>query len=418
MHATRTLRPRAGRAHERAGFVLGLTALVGMLAFVASPAAAAVKTTLKPGESLKCSQTLKSTNGLFRFVFQCDGNLVLLDKGSAVLWHSGTNGKGGTKLVQQADGNLVLFGPASKVIWHTSTHRNPGAYLRMQDDGNLVIYKSGGGALWFTRTSANCESGEVCLYDGNAPSGFVVHDTTASTIDDYGASRRRFHNGVAVNDHASSIVNNSDQQVCFFENPGFTGGSVCLPPRTQKTAAALGALNNKLSSHRPPPSATCPVGVELEEGGPGYILIGDPQMRFGTADLTYGLKSAAAEWEAGAVSPGTFGRLAINEMSQKCGGDVSGHASHECGTDVDVGPLKVYPYAGWGRSNYSQSATSFFLNFTAPKHLHLIRVFFNDPALYSSIIAPWPGHEDHFHARIAPPPEVAACCARSGSCHS
>jgi cell wall-associated NlpC family hydrolase len=210
-------------------------------------AATAPTNTLKAGQSIACGKSLVSTNGYFRFAVQCDGNLVVLDKANQVRWASGTNGKGGTRLVQQTDGNLVMLTAANKPVWNSGQYGNPGTVFKMQDDGNAVQMR-GSTPLWHTKSSANCDAGKVCLYDGAAVSGYVNFDTKTTTIANYTSPKRSFHNGTALNDKASAIYNNTNDPICFFDGANYTGASVCLQPHTKNTA--LGALDNKISSHR------------------------------------------------------------------------------------------------------------------------------------------------------------------------
>jgi CHAP domain len=85
--------------------------------------------------------------------FQADGNLVLTNSSSQVLWATGTERKGST-LVMQSDGNLVLHANHGSKLWETDTSKNPGAFISLQGDGNLVIYqKDRKKVLWSSGTS-------------------------------------------------------------------------------------------------------------------------------------------------------------------------------------------------------------------------------------------------------------------------
>jgi len=91
--------------------------------------------------------TLLSDNGIFRVVFQEDGNLVLLDNLNKEFWSSKSQGKGGRTCIMQQDGNLVIYDVNHNIVWSspppsfTGSTVPPGNYyLSMQDDGNLVIY--------------------------------------------------------------------------------------------------------------------------------------------------------------------------------------------------------------------------------------------------------------------------------------
>lgn len=106
---------------------------------------------LQPGATLLANQSLASCDGRFHLVMQGDGNLVLY-KGSLVLWHTGTHGRGGQRAVMQGDGNFVLYTAANVPLFHTGTHGRASASLRLQDDGNLVVYQ-GVTPLWSSRTA-------------------------------------------------------------------------------------------------------------------------------------------------------------------------------------------------------------------------------------------------------------------------
>jgi hypothetical protein len=87
----------------------------------------------------------------YRFRFQSDGNLVLLNSSGQVLWATGTEGRGEI-LRLQPDGNLVIYG-GGRALWATNTDGNYGAFFAMQADGNLVMYRSDGQqALWASNT--------------------------------------------------------------------------------------------------------------------------------------------------------------------------------------------------------------------------------------------------------------------------
>jgi hypothetical protein len=97
------------------------------------------KTALPNGSSMYPGQWVDSPNGAFRLLFQKDGNLVLLQLPSTVLWATATENQGATWLIMQHDGNLVIYADED-ALWSSDTDHNDGAYLSLQNDGNLVIY--------------------------------------------------------------------------------------------------------------------------------------------------------------------------------------------------------------------------------------------------------------------------------------
>lgn len=106
--------------------------------------------TLLPNKYLYKNEYLQSNNGSYRFYLQGDGNLVLRAwPGSKVLWASGTNGSGGSKLIlQESDGNLVLYTSGNKPVWASKTVGKGAKRLTISDNGNLALYNSSGGAVW------------------------------------------------------------------------------------------------------------------------------------------------------------------------------------------------------------------------------------------------------------------------------
>ena len=108
--------------------------------------------TMHPGETLTPEQSIKSANGVYTFIMQGDGNLVLYNAGKVPLWASGTNGKRVAVCIMQGDGNLVLYEPGPKADWASNTPGHGGSKLVVQNDGNVVIYQPNGSAIWATNT--------------------------------------------------------------------------------------------------------------------------------------------------------------------------------------------------------------------------------------------------------------------------
>ncbi|AYB38684.1 lectin [Brevibacillus laterosporus] len=121
--------------------------LLTMMLFYSLPAFAAPgENRLNPGEGMNRGHQLVSNNGLYKLVFQKDGNLVLKGRGTT-LWSSNTYAA--WAVVMDKNGALTIW-TYPVVLWSSGTH-NPGAYLIVQDDGNVVIYKDQT-ALWSTGT--------------------------------------------------------------------------------------------------------------------------------------------------------------------------------------------------------------------------------------------------------------------------
>lgn len=107
--------------------------------------------TLYADQELAPGAQLDSNNGVFRFVMQQDGNLVLYAAGNPLWDTPQTLGKAVSRCAMQGDGNLVIYG-YPQALWATNTDGNPGARLNLQDDGNVVIYGPGNNVLWATHT--------------------------------------------------------------------------------------------------------------------------------------------------------------------------------------------------------------------------------------------------------------------------
>lgn len=97
------------------------------------------------------SQSLRSSDGRYRFVMQSDSSLVLYGPSGRALWASNTVGRGAHHLRMQGDGNLVIYNAANKPIWTSGTPRRYDAHLIVQNDGNVVIYNKGN-PVWATGT--------------------------------------------------------------------------------------------------------------------------------------------------------------------------------------------------------------------------------------------------------------------------
>lgn len=112
---------------------------------------------LRQNEVLLPGESIVSPNGIYSFIVQKDGNLVVYRKTASdncypwgcSIWSSNTAGVRFTNLLMQGDGNLVLQN-RGRSSWdsRSSTGKYPPYRLQMQDDGNLVIYNARGVSVW------------------------------------------------------------------------------------------------------------------------------------------------------------------------------------------------------------------------------------------------------------------------------
>jgi len=85
-----------------------------------------MKSTLNPGEQLVPGDWLYSQNGHYTFGMQGNGipYLYMLHPKNGELWHANAP-RSGKILRMQHDGNLVLHDSQSIVIWSSDTPGNP-----------------------------------------------------------------------------------------------------------------------------------------------------------------------------------------------------------------------------------------------------------------------------------------------------
>ena len=111
--------------------------------------AAAPRDRLLSNTRLLPGQSITSTNGRFRRLFQTDGNLVLYDDVErSAPWSSITAGISAGSVLMQPDGNLVVYDAQGRDHWSTVTPGNAGAYVVVQNDGNIVVYRPDGESPW------------------------------------------------------------------------------------------------------------------------------------------------------------------------------------------------------------------------------------------------------------------------------
>lgn len=108
-------------------------------------------------EPLTCGQTLKpgqfilSQNGLFKLIYQTDGNLVLYGWGGVPLWNTETNGLvPGRVDMQSSDGHFVVYDASGKALWCSGVYgpQYINSQLRITDDGLLFTADSSGKVTW------------------------------------------------------------------------------------------------------------------------------------------------------------------------------------------------------------------------------------------------------------------------------
>nr|AQQ75175.1 hypothetical protein [uncultured bacterium] len=115
----------------------------------AAPTPPPSRDTLASGTRLSGGQSITSSNGRYRLLYQNDGNLVFYDDVDKVaLWSSGTTGTAAGQALMQADGNFVVYTAQGAAVWASGTPGNDNARLVVQNDGNLVLYRADNQPAW------------------------------------------------------------------------------------------------------------------------------------------------------------------------------------------------------------------------------------------------------------------------------
>lgn len=137
----------------------------------------------------------------------------------------------------------------------------------------------------------------------------------------------------------------------------------------------------------------------------------------GNANADWGSAATIAQIEAAAKNFGTAnGKVPVGDVSHEHGGDISGHASHEAGMDVDLWPIRTDSAqctAGritWRSATYDRAATRQLvkaIRAAAPGHIKLI--YFNDTQLISEgLTSQYDNHDNHLHVRFCEPAHPVA----------
>lgn len=156
----------------------------------------------------------------------------------------------------------------------------------------------------------------------------------------------------------------------------------------------LGAVGSIASGGRPRSAAGF---IQLPASGPGFYSYAVPGRRWGTPSMVYGLERIGRAWvHRNPSAP----RIGVGDLSLENGGDITGHASHEKGVDVDVrlmpkGPDEIVVTRFW--STYSRVRTAALIRIFKDE-LPTTLTLFNDRSVPGTIR--WPNHDNHFHVRI------------------
>lgn len=123
----------------------------------AAPADATTAATTTAGDRLTSGQVLGSGTALtavgsaHTLAVGADGDVTVRLGGGPVLWHTGTTGNPGARLVQQPSGALEVRSASGTVLWTTGA-TSPGARSIVKPDGMLYTVDTAGRLVWKSGT--------------------------------------------------------------------------------------------------------------------------------------------------------------------------------------------------------------------------------------------------------------------------
>ena len=142
-------------------------------------------------------------------------------------------------------------------------------------------------------------------------------------------------------------------------------------------------------------SMSGPVQSALPRSGVGFRSYSAPQKQFGTSAVIGELQESSAVW---AARGGTS--INIGDISNRGGGDMAGHDSHERGQQVDVRPFRhdgTNRPTDWRSSSYDRDQTRSYVEMMKHRNPGMT-VLFNDPLLIrEGLTQPYSGHDNHLH---------------------
>ncbi|MGH3375159.1 MAG: hypothetical protein ACRDP6_10495 [Actinoallomurus sp.] len=98
---------------------------------------------INPGKTLRTNRVA--------LTMQSNGDLVLRDTSSKIIWSTGTH-HSGSYAEFQTDGNLVVYFNGRQAVWASGTPGHQGATLVLQADDNMVIF-NGQDPIWASGTN-------------------------------------------------------------------------------------------------------------------------------------------------------------------------------------------------------------------------------------------------------------------------
>ena len=144
LFAARTLTTAIGLATAT------LLAFVGLSPLPAS--AASTPDRLTSGQQLASGASMVAATSAHRLTMGADGDVTIRLGSGPVLWHTGTTGNPGARLVQQTSGALEVRSATGVLLWSTGT-ASTGARSIIKPDGVLYTIDTAGRTAWRSTTN-------------------------------------------------------------------------------------------------------------------------------------------------------------------------------------------------------------------------------------------------------------------------
>lgn len=161
---------RTGRALASAVHVVAALAVVVSLVGPLPASAQEPTDRVLGGQTLAAGASLHAVGSTHVLTVGTDGD-VTVSVGGRVLWHTGTTGNPGARLVQQAGGALEVRSRADAVLWTTATS-SPGARSVLKPDGVLYTISATGTVAWKSASAPGASLRTTGL--DRVPSGGVL----------------------------------------------------------------------------------------------------------------------------------------------------------------------------------------------------------------------------------------------------
>ncbi|HYQ74847.1 glycoside hydrolase family 6 protein [Cellulomonas sp.] len=144
----------AVRAATAALLVVVVLAPSAATASTSAPVATTASTAgdrLTSGRAIGAGASLAAVGSAHTLAVGADGDVTVRLGAGPVLWHTGTTGNPGARLVQQASGALEVRSAAGALLWSTGA-ASPGARSIIKPDGVLYTVDTAGRLVWKSTT--------------------------------------------------------------------------------------------------------------------------------------------------------------------------------------------------------------------------------------------------------------------------